>query len=365
MNAQVQPSAARDMAVSQEFEILKPELAKVLPAHVTADKFLRVVMTAVAQSQDLRSAAAQPSGRKSLLSSCVKCATDGLVPDGREAALVTFKTKNGPMVQYMPMVRGILKLVRNSGELKSLAVQVVYEKDEFNYWIDDVGEHITHKPNILVPDRGKLLAVYAIAETKDGGRYVEVMSRGQIEQVRNVSRAKDNGPWVAWYDEMAKKSVIRRLSKKLPMSTDLEQVVQRDDALYDLNQGKLEARSGRDATKALLGLPVLPDADDVAAAGSSEETVDTDTGEVIEGETTQTTDEAPPAKPQPQPLDPADADAARVAQEIETLKAAAGDGRKALVSAWNKIKAAYKADKVAPPLDVETYYTDLLGEAKD
>ncbi|HEY5566022.1 MAG TPA: recombinase RecT [Gammaproteobacteria bacterium] len=275
---QVSTAAEQHIALGKELEVLKPELAKVLPAHVSAEKFMRVVTTAIAQSPDLRS-----SDRRALLTACVKCATDGLVPDGREAALVMFSGK----AQYMPMVAGILKKVRNSGELLSIVANVVYEHDQFRYFVDDVGEHVLHEPNVIAPDRGKLIAVYSIAKTKDGGVYVEVMSRSQIEQVRNVSKSKNNGPWVGWYDEMARKTVIRRLSKRLPMSTDLEAVVRRDDELYDLNQQRLGTGSGRDAAKAMLGLPILPDADDAAAADANSsgapEGVDPQTGEVIEG----------------------------------------------------------------------------------
>lgn len=272
---QVQTAAEQQVALGKELEILKPELAKVLPAHVSADKFMRVVSTALAQSPDLRN-----SDRRALLTACVRCATDGLVPDGREAALVLFSGK----AQYMPMVAGILKKVRNSGELLSIVANVVYEKDQFRYFVDDAGEHVLHQPNVTDAERGKFLCVYAIAKTKDGGVYVEVMSRSQIEQVRNVSKSKDSGPWRGWYDEMARKTVIRRLSKRLPMSTDLETVIQRDDELYELNQQRLNAKSGTAAAKALLGLPVLPDADDAAAAGAGEtsEGVDTTTGEVVE-----------------------------------------------------------------------------------
>jgi recombination protein RecT len=295
MNAQSQAvtaeqSKASPATLQSELDVLKPQLEKVLPAHVSPEKFMRVVMTAIAQTPALR----DQDCRRSLLTSCVKCATDGLMPDGREAALVLFKTKDGPAVQYMPMVGGILKKVRNSGELLSISSTVVQEKDHFRHWIDDAGEHITFEANLKDADRGPLLCVFAIAKTKDGGVYVEVMSRSQIEQVRQVSRAKDNGPWGPWYSEMARKTVIRRLSKRLPMSTDLETVIHRDDELYELNQQRLTAPSGRDAAKAALGLPILPDADDAAAAADgAPEGVDRETGEVIEN---------PPAREKGTPL---------------------------------------------------------------
>jgi recombination protein RecT len=261
MNAEANTVATPKL--SDELAALKPEIEKVLPEHVTPDKFMRVVLTAISQTPQLYRA-----DRRSLLTSCIKAAQDGLLPDGREAALVIFRTRdkvieNGKeverwvdKVQYIPMVAGILKKIRNSGELLSLSSNVVYEKDTFRYWIDDAGEHITHEPNVLAADRGKLVAVYAVAKTNGGGVYIEVMSRGQIDQVRSVSRAKDNGPWKDWYDEMARKTVIRRIAKRLPMSIDLEVVITRDDDLYDLQQSSAVSpmTSGNAAVRQALGL---------------------------------------------------------------------------------------------------------------
>ena len=286
-NTPVQTAARKEeVSLRQELDILKPELASVLPAHVTPDKFMRVVMTSIAQSPDLRAA-----DRRTLLTACVKAATDGLVPDGREAALVIFMSGGKKLVQYMPMVAGILKKVRNSGELKSISSNVVYEEDTFRYWIDDLGEHINHEPNITEENRGAFLACYAIAETKDGGIYMEVMSRSQVNQVREVSRAK-NGPWKSWFDEMARKTVIRRLSKRLPMSTDLLGVITADDPLTDLGRSgerDMSASGGVAGAKAALGLPQLPDADpdpddEASVAAQAGETIDEETGEVANAE---------------------------------------------------------------------------------
>jgi recombination protein RecT len=185
--------------------------------------------------------------RRSLFESAMKAAQDGLLPDGRDGALVIFraKVKEGnrdvwiDKVQWMPMVGGILKKVRNSGDLLTIAAHVVYEKDTFKYSLGDE-EKIEHIPSLL-DDRGKPAIVYAVAKTKDGGIYREVMSIRDIEKVRNVSRAKDRGPWVDWWDEMAKKTVIRRLAKRLPMSSDLDDLIRRDDDLYDFTGKRADA----------------------------------------------------------------------------------------------------------------------------
>lgn len=214
----------------------KGDFKAVLPSNYTFERFMRIIKTAAIQTPDLLIA-----DRASLLISCFKTAQDGLLPDGREAALVIYNTtqKDGTkkkLVQYMPMVGGILKKIRNSGELASISAHVVYDKDEFDYSLGD-DEHITHKP--AMGDRGKALCVYAIVKTKDGAIYREVMSVADVEKIRSLSKSKEGTAWKEHWGEMAKKTVIRRISKLLPMSTDLEQVITRDDEMFEFdNQPK-------------------------------------------------------------------------------------------------------------------------------
>lgn len=204
------------------------EFAAALPAHIPAAKFVRSVLTAIQMQPALLSV-----DRKSLMGACMKAANDGLILDGREAALVTF----GSSVQYMPMVAGLLKKMRNSGEISSLSAHVVYEKDTFLYVLGDA-EKVEHQP-FMGGDRGKPVAAYAIARLRDGSVQREVMSVADIERIRSRSRAAKAGPWVSDWSEMARKTVIRRLSKYLPASTDREtgqsimDIVSRDDAMFD------------------------------------------------------------------------------------------------------------------------------------
>lgn len=241
--------------VRHELDKMQPQFKAALPDNIKPERFMRVVQTALQLTPELLNA-----DRQSLFGACMKAAQDGLLPDGREGAFVTFwdKKLNANKVQWMPMVTGILKKVRNSGELLSITANLVHKNDEFSYWIDDTGEHLLHKPDLLATERGAPVAVYAIARTKDGGIYTEIMSHAQVEQVRGASRAKDSGPWVSWWGEMAKKTVIRRLAKKLPMSTDLEQVIQRDDELYEFQRPTQTASSGNQAVAAALGIEPVP-----------------------------------------------------------------------------------------------------------
>ncbi|MGY2052922.1 recombinase RecT [Methylobacterium sp. JK268] len=213
------------IAFRGDFQRMSGEIAAALPPHIPAERFVRVVLTAVQGD-----AALLEADRKSLFEAAMKAAQDGLLPDKREGALVIFKNR----VQWMPMIAGILKKVRNSGELISVAAHVVYENDRFAYVLGDE-ERIEHEPKLDGP-RGAARAVYAIARTKDGGIYREVMSLEEVEKVRKVSRAANDGPWVTWWEEMARKTVLRRLSKRLPMSTDMDDLIRRDDDLYDFGR---------------------------------------------------------------------------------------------------------------------------------
>lgn len=206
--------------VRSAIERMSPQFKAALPAHVSVDRFVRVTLTAVQTNPALLEA-----DRRTLFAAATKAAQMGLLPDGREGAIVTFKNQ----AQWMPMVAGIMKLVRNSGEISTWSVQAVYENDQFDFCLGDE-EHIIHKPNLA--NRGKLIAVYSIVTMKDGEKSREVMSVEDVLAIKARSRSGNSGPWVSDFSEMSKKTVIRRHSKRLPLSTDIDGVLKEDDELF-------------------------------------------------------------------------------------------------------------------------------------
>jgi recombination protein RecT len=204
------------------------EFEAVLPQQIPVDRFVRTVVTAVQMQPDLLEA-----DRRSLFSSCMKAAQDGLLLDGREAGLSVYndRQRGGKTVTYMPMVGGIMKKIRQSGEISSIRAHVVYEGDVFEYELGDE-ERILHRPN-LSGQGGKPLAAYAIARFKDGDIQREVMSVAQIQKIAAKSTGVGKACWQAEWGEMAKKTVIRRLSKRLPSSNDIDQVLQSDNMNYE------------------------------------------------------------------------------------------------------------------------------------
>jgi len=229
-----EPTVHPLVAFKHQLDQRADEFRAALPAHMPAERFARVVMTAVQQNPDLLRVE-----RRSLWTSAMKCAQDGLLPDGREAALIPFNDrKRGMIAQYMPMIAGIRKKVRNSGEIATWDAHVVYANDAFEFELGD-DPFIKHRPALT--ERGKPVAAYSIATLKSGEKSREVMSLGEINAIRARSRAKDSGPWVTDFAEMCRKTVARRHSKVLPMSTDLDDVLRRDDDLYDMQGAREEA----------------------------------------------------------------------------------------------------------------------------
>lgn len=198
-------SPAQILTAQVRSDEFKEQVGMALPENMPPSRFVRSTVTALMQNQDL--AKCEPD---SLFASLIKCAQDGLLPDGREAAIVPF----GKAATYMVMIGGLRKVVAEYGW--QVRTAVVYEADEFNYELGlNIG--LSHKPAPVTADRGKPIAAYAIAAGREGRRELEVMTVDEIEKVRNVSRAKNSGPWKDWWDRMAEKTVARRLIPKLAL----------------------------------------------------------------------------------------------------------------------------------------------------
>lgn len=212
---------------------MEGEFSAALPKQIPVDRFIRTLMTAIQMRPEL---VAPGVDQRSLLGSCMRAAQDGLLLDGREAVLNVYNKRDKqtgvstPTVQYIPMISGILKKVRQSNELSSIFAEIVYANEPFVYKRGDE-ERIDHEP-LLIGERGPVVCVYAIAKTKDGGVWRDVMRVDEVESIRARSPSKNSGPWVTDWAEMAKKTVLRRLGKRLPMSTDLERVLNADQEEY-------------------------------------------------------------------------------------------------------------------------------------
>lgn len=120
--------------------------------------------------------------------------------------------------QFIIGYRGLIDLVRRSGQVSTIEAREVHENDEFDfsYGLNDT---LHHKPKL--GDRGAVIAYYAIAKMKDGGYNFMVMSKEEVEKHRDKhAKAKNFGPWKDEFDAMSKKTVLRQLIKYLPISIE-------------------------------------------------------------------------------------------------------------------------------------------------
>lgn len=215
---------ANQKTVMGLLEQMKSEIARCLPKHLTPERMARIAMTELRKTPKL-----QECDPMSFIAAIMQAAQLGLEPGilGSCYLIPFFNGKTGKYeCQFMPGYRGFLDLARRSGQIISLVARSVYKNDEFSYEFG-LKEDIKHKP--AMNDKGELVAVYAIALLKDGGHQFEVMSKADVEQIRDTSKSKDKGPWVTNYDEMAKKTVLRRLFKWLPCSVEMQKAVSLDE----------------------------------------------------------------------------------------------------------------------------------------
>jgi len=187
----------------------KKQFALSLPKHLSADRFLRVALTAFTRTPKLLQCT-----KESLTESLMDCSSLGLEPDGRRAHLIPYGNKCQLIVDY----KGLVELARRSGEISDIHADVVCENDFFEYSFGTNG-NLEHKP--AIKEKGEVIAAYSYVKLKDGSSSYEVMNIEEIEAIRKRSKAAGNGPWKTDWNEMAKKTVFRRHSKWLPVSSEL------------------------------------------------------------------------------------------------------------------------------------------------
>lgn len=247
--------------VAEFFEANRGAIAAVLPKHVTPDRLMKTALGAIRSTPAL-----QGCTTESLFGALVQSAALGLEPNTvlGHAYLVPFwnKKKGRQDVQLIIGYRGLIDLARRSGQIVSIAAHVVHERDEFAVELG-TDSRIVHRPN-MVDDRGAAVAFYAVAQLKDGGVAFEVMSLRDVKAVAAATQSKgESGPWRDHFLEMGRKTVIRRLSKYLPLSIELATAVALDE--------RTEIPAGQGLDRVLDGTFRLSDdgADDGAPVDSS------------------------------------------------------------------------------------------------
>lgn len=203
------------------FEEGKKNLSLALPKHLTPDRVVRIALSALMKNPVLLQCS------KESVWLCVSSAANlGLEVDLLGSAyLVPFRNNklNRMDCQLIVGYQGLIDLCRRSGHIESLEAHVVYANDQFvlEHGLNPVLKHIP----TLEGEPGEFKFAYAVAQLKGGTKQYEVMTKRQIDEIRKRSKASSSGPWVTDYDEMARKTVVRRLVKYLPKSIEMQNAI--------------------------------------------------------------------------------------------------------------------------------------------
>jgi len=197
-------------------------LEKVLPKHMTPEKVVRLAYIAAARIPRITECTAISVFNSLITSSELGLDFTGTLGEGYPIPYWNKKTQKYEL-QYLPGYRGYIKLARNSGQVSTIAAHVVYEGEHFEieYGLED---KLVHKPDLhpADPKNRVVFGAYAVVRFKDGSHDFEFMPLHELEAIRDRSQARNSGPWVTDTTEMYRKTVIRRLAKRLPLSPELE-----------------------------------------------------------------------------------------------------------------------------------------------
>lgn len=210
---------------SPEFQA---EVARVLPKIVTPSRFMRVALTAMLKTPKLADCQIA-----SVTEALLRCAQYGIEPDGRRAHLIPYGNVCTLIIDY----KGLAELAIRSGIVANIHADVIRQGDLFEFDCGVVKRHVAwwlrnDKDKPL--EAGEVIGAFAVCNFKDGTQKADAMPLSEIQAIQRRSRSGGSGPWVTDFNEMAKKTVFRRLSKWLPMSAEFRDAVELDNEDDDI-----------------------------------------------------------------------------------------------------------------------------------
>ncbi len=201
--------------------------AQVAPKHFSVERLVKLAHASLSRTPKLAQCTPE-----SLLVQLMRCAELGLEPNSPLGGihLVPFDNKKTGKTECQGIIdyRALVALARRSDQISAIAARVVYSRDQFDPIEDEHGVHFTFKQ--ALGDRGEMTGVFAYARLKSGEVQFDQMAKSDVDRIRGRSKASSSGPWVTDFDEMAKKTVLRRLCKLLPLTTEAATVLAEEEA---------------------------------------------------------------------------------------------------------------------------------------
>jgi len=204
------------------------QFATALPKHINSDRFVRIAITTIRQNPKLAQC-----NQESLLGALMVSAQLGLEPGVLgQCYLIPY----GRECQFQIGYKGMIELLRRSGQLKDIYAYSVYENDEFEMTYG-LNRDLKHKPNLQ--DRGNFIGCYCVAVLKDDARAFEYMTKEEIEaHGKKFSKTYGNGPWKSDFEAMAHKTVVKKMLKWLPVSVEFLEMANKDEKSFKVADEK-------------------------------------------------------------------------------------------------------------------------------
>ena len=211
------------------------QFATALPKHVNSERFVRIAITTIRQNPKLAKCS-----QESLLGALMVSAQLGLEPGTLgQCYLIPFENKKAGTVecQFQIGYKGLIELLRRSGQLSDIYSYTVYENDDFNIEYG-LSRTLTHKPNF--DERGEIKGFYAVAILKDGAKAFEYMTKDEVVKHEEKYRkgSYKNDVWNKNFEEMAQKTVVKKLLKWLPVSVEFLEMTAKDEKSFKVADEK-------------------------------------------------------------------------------------------------------------------------------
>lgn len=256
--AQNAPAKGGAKTIQDYITIMAPAIKAALPSVMTPERFTRITLSALSTNPKLKECTPN-----SFLGAMMTAAQLGLEPNTPlgQAYLIPFRNHGMMECQFQLGYKGLIDLAYRSGEVSIIQAHTVYANDEFDYALG-LEPKLEHKP--AMRDRGEAVAYYAMFRTKDGGYGFQVMSVDEIRRhAQRYSKAYGSGPWQTNFDEMAKKTVLKRVLKYAPLKSEFVRGIAQDETVK---------------TELAADMSEVPDVGEYVDADK----VDPETGEVID-----------------------------------------------------------------------------------
>lgn len=225
---QLANAAPEKKTMQQYIKSMEGEIKKALPSVITPERFTRIVLSAISVNPKL--AECTPSSFLGAMMTSAQLGLEVNTPLG-QAYVLPYQNKGTLEAQFQLGYKGLIDLAYRSGEVEVIQAHVVYANDEFECEYGLVPK-LTHKP--ADANRGEPVKVYAVFKTKSGGYGFEVMSMEDVRKhAAKYSKAykSDYSPWKTNFEEMAKKTVLKRVLKYAPLKSDFVKAAVQDEVI--------------------------------------------------------------------------------------------------------------------------------------